>query len=302
MIGNKMNEKIWQNFKKSFEKGKMSHAYIFCGLSGTGKFEMLEKVIAFVNKKEFFLGDQNIILLEREIEEKKGKIRKKDISVEQVRHAIQKASFFTNKNEKKFLIVKEADRLNKSCSNILLKTMEEPKNDTIVILLCEYEKNLLATIRSRCQKIFFNLAETGEVENYLREKYPDEKEESVLRASCFCRGRHRLAEELLKNPLLLDEKSQDFENFKKAIKSSWGEAFELVEKVIKDKEKMFEMIDEWVWSLREFLRENLEKGENEGFQVKVIEMIKCLAKIKNRLKNSNANEKLQLESFFVKMM
>ena len=53
---------------------------------------------------------------------------------------------------KRVYIIKQADRLNKSAANSILKFLEEPDNNLIAILLADNIYNVLSTIRSRCQK------------------------------------------------------------------------------------------------------------------------------------------------------
>jgi DNA polymerase III subunit delta' len=51
----------------------------------------------------------------------------------------------------KVFIIEEADRMNDSAQNALLKTLEEPHLDTVFILISDKEDDLLETIRSRCR-------------------------------------------------------------------------------------------------------------------------------------------------------
>jgi DNA polymerase-3 subunit delta' len=54
---------------------------------------------------------------------------------------------------KKVFIIEEADRMNEPAQNALLKTLEEPHQDTAFILVSEEEEELLETIRSRCRVV-----------------------------------------------------------------------------------------------------------------------------------------------------
>lgn len=53
----------------------------------------------------------------------------------------------------KVVVICEAERLNESAANVFLKTLEEPPANTLIILLCSGQEQLLPTIRSRCVKI-----------------------------------------------------------------------------------------------------------------------------------------------------
>ena len=55
----------------------------------------------------------------------------------------------------KVAIVADAHRLNVAAANALLKTLEEPPPDSLIILLTSRPSSLLSTVRSRCQKVPF---------------------------------------------------------------------------------------------------------------------------------------------------
>ena len=68
-------------------------------------------------------------------------------------------SEFNNKsllNNKRIYIIKEADKLNVSAANTILKFLEEPEDDIIAILVTKNRYNVIETILSRCQVLTFN--------------------------------------------------------------------------------------------------------------------------------------------------
>ena len=78
---------------------------------------------------------------------------KKVIPVDSVRELIQWSVLNSQLDGKKVIIIEPAEALNLNAANSLLKTLEEPVADTIIIMLCSNKQALLATIRSRCQII-----------------------------------------------------------------------------------------------------------------------------------------------------
>ncbi|MDQ3783490.1 MAG: DNA polymerase III subunit delta' [Actinomycetota bacterium] len=56
---------------------------------------------------------------------------------------------------RKVFVIEEAERMHPSAQNALLKTLEEPPEDTIIILVCDQEDELLETVRSRCRVVHF---------------------------------------------------------------------------------------------------------------------------------------------------
>ena len=75
------------------------------------------------------------------------------ISVEQVRDAIESLALKSHGGRAKVVIVEPADGLTVAAANALLKTLEEPSDDTYLFLLSHQPQRLPATIRSRCQRL-----------------------------------------------------------------------------------------------------------------------------------------------------
>lgn len=76
---------------------------------------------------------------------------KQSIGVDQVRVACDFVSKTAGYGSLKVLIIEEAHKLTSAAANALLKTLEEPQGDTLIILICRRPWLLPATIRSRCQ-------------------------------------------------------------------------------------------------------------------------------------------------------
>lgn len=79
----------------------------------------------------------------------------------------------------KVLIMWHADLLNKQASNKLLKLIEEPPNDTVIILISQDQDQLLKTITSRTQLVSVNRITDEEMTQYLVEKQGLEKGRAV---------------------------------------------------------------------------------------------------------------------------
>tara|TARA_B100000287_G_scaffold9993_2_gene10162 strand:+ start:1797 stop:2645 length:849 start_codon:yes stop_codon:yes gene_type:complete len=127
-------------------KQKIHHSWIFHGPKGSGKSMFLDyffkKIYDKKNYAQFVYeinGDDNLAL------------------IDDVRKIINQ-SFLTNSinNSKTFLVIKNLELLNINSKNALLKTIEEPPNNTILILITHNFKLIPKTIKSRCIKIKFN--------------------------------------------------------------------------------------------------------------------------------------------------
>jgi len=83
---------------------------------------------------------------------------------------IQARMAFRPREGRRIFILREADRMNAAAANALLKTLEEPSADNILLLTTARPHALPLTILSRCQHLRFSPLPTGEVARFLREK------------------------------------------------------------------------------------------------------------------------------------
>jgi DNA polymerase-3 subunit delta' len=80
---------------------------------------------------------------------------KRNLRVGAIRELEREAHFRPFEADKRIFIINDADKMNDSSSNALLKTLEEPPATTYLILVTSRPDALLQTIRSRCQNIRF---------------------------------------------------------------------------------------------------------------------------------------------------
>jgi len=92
---------------------------------------------------------------------------KKIIPVDAIRELIQWSVLSSQLGGKKVIIIEPAEAMNINAANSLLKTLEEPVADTIIILLSSKKQALPATIRSRCRPIDIQLPEKQDGINWL---------------------------------------------------------------------------------------------------------------------------------------
>ena len=104
--------------------------------------------------------------MELGIENKQGMI--KVIEAEQMHKKLSLKAFGGGY---KVMIVWAAEKMNNECANQLLKLIEEPADDTVLILLAEDQEQLLRTIRSRCQQLDVPLLQQAQVAQGLVDQY-----------------------------------------------------------------------------------------------------------------------------------
>ena len=93
------------------------------------------------------------------------------IRIDQIRELQKRIVFRPLEGVRKIAILREAERMNLEAANCLLKTLEEPPAESVLILLTANLDALLPTIRSRCQIIKFNPLPPNELARYLNEQF-----------------------------------------------------------------------------------------------------------------------------------
>ncbi|QLB13654.1 DNA polymerase III delta prime subunit [Bisgaardia hudsonensis] len=104
-------------------------------------------------------------------------IENKDIGIDQVREINEKVSQFAQQNGNKIVLIKGANRLTESAANALLKTLEEPRENTYFLLQTDIASSLLATIHSRCQTWLIKIPTEQETLTWLHTQHNAEIKE-----------------------------------------------------------------------------------------------------------------------------
>ena len=155
---------------------RLHHAYLFIGPQGIGKRTValaLAKALHCSEAENDFCdgcGNCNRIAAlnhpdVRVIEPLAGK---KEISIQQVRELERDLNYRSFTGKRKMMIIDPATLMNSSAQNALLKTLEEPPENSLLILIASNAGGLLPTVRSRCLRMSFAPLTRDEVASYLK--------------------------------------------------------------------------------------------------------------------------------------
>jgi len=156
--------------KKQIASGEIPHAWLLLGPSGSGKRMTAAAMAAALNcRVEPGVGCGVCGICARI-----GRHRHPDvhhiapegpiIPVDLIRESvIPEASRSPFEAERKVFVIEEAERMHPYAQNALLKTLEEPQDDTTFILISDREEELLDTIRSRCRVVRLDSVPENEI-------------------------------------------------------------------------------------------------------------------------------------------
>lgn len=187
------NKRVNESLKNLIKDNHLPHAVIIEGDEGTGRHTLSY----YIAKASLCKGDNKPCDTCRDcmlaighnhpdIQFFTPEEKKKSLSVEQVRKIKTDAFVKAHRGSKKVFIIDKADALSESSQNALLKTIEEPPQDILFILICESSARLLPTVISRCAIFSLFPPEENEALEYIKNS-TKKSDEDIIKA---LRGTH----------------------------------------------------------------------------------------------------------------
>jgi DNA polymerase-3 subunit delta' len=99
-------------------------------------------------------GHPDLLTIERPLDERKGTV-KNNLDVDTARKVTPFLRKTASDGGWRVVIVDDADTMNRNAQNALLKILEEPPKNTLLILICHRLGHMIPTIRSRCRVVDF---------------------------------------------------------------------------------------------------------------------------------------------------
>jgi DNA polymerase-3 subunit delta' len=179
-------DRALSSLRSALRRGALHHAYLFGGPEGASKGLAARLLAQAANceggapgpgglredacgaclpcrKIERGLHPDVLVLAEERVmakagtwEPRGGRTPSKDIVVDQIRDVVDRRLALRRfEGRRRFVIVDPADAMNPQAQNALLKTLEEPPDETTLVLVAASPDGLLPTIRSRCLRVAF---------------------------------------------------------------------------------------------------------------------------------------------------
>ncbi|BCA80029.1 DNA polymerase III subunit delta' [Desulfuromonas sp. AOP6] len=304
--------------RRAIASGRLAHAYLFYGAEGIGKRLI---ALAFVRavfcqngtgcgtcsacRKVDHYNHPDLHILEPD---------GATIKIEQVRAIQKELSFRPLEAPKKICLIDSAEKLNPAAGNALLKTLEEPRGEALIILLSSQKERVLPTIRSRCQQIPFHALSRPLLQQALQEKLGlNESQGHILAALSEGSFKKALGKD---KDLFLEQRRELLKSLTALSPGSIIALFKLAEELSSDKERFQEILELFQAFYRDLLLHKQGMPENELVNIDLLEKIHRVAKresistllakleaiaVSRRQADRNVNKQLAMEVLLMRL-
>ncbi|BAS67354.1 MAG: DNA polymerase III subunit delta' [Gammaproteobacteria bacterium] len=179
------HQTAFEKLQQMIKQNHLPHALLITGAAQIGKFELMQQLVGVLLNDDEIIRKDNVkedlehpVLVRRSsypnmIYCRAGELnpntknRSKEIRIDQVREFCD----ILNKTADTLQIgvIYYADQMNVSAANGLLKTLEEPRENTLIILLAHNVKNLPVTVVSRCQSVHISPAYDQATQDWIKQ-------------------------------------------------------------------------------------------------------------------------------------
>jgi DNA polymerase-3 subunit delta' len=181
-------QKQWQQLLTTAKTGRLGHAWLFSGMVGLGKMQfaqMFAQTLLCEHGLELNAPCTTCrhCMWFNQVSHPKFQLiqaDEKQIKIEQIRNLTTTLVNTQAANQCHIVIIYPAEAMHSSAANALLKTLEEPVSNSLLILVSHQPAKLPITIRSRCQHLVFQPTYSPETLNWLQPQLSQQQDAAVL--------------------------------------------------------------------------------------------------------------------------
>ncbi|MCA9325731.1 MAG: DNA polymerase III subunit delta' [Anaerolineae bacterium] len=251
-----------QHLRKGIANGRIRHAYLIVGTESIGK-EMLARSLAMAlnctNHEEsarpcgecrsckLISSGNHPDMVYSELDANTGALK-----IEEVRAVCQRLALKPYEARYRVAIFRDFDRARPQAQDALLKTLEEPPPQALLILLAPSTESLLATITSRSQIIYLRPLPTETIRQALLQDkgLPADYSELLARLSG---GRMGWALRAAADPAILEQRTAALDLLEQLLTLNRAQRFEIAEDLSKDKLALYPLLELWQTYWRDVL-------------------------------------------------
>lgn len=324
------HQKQWEFLRKSARVLRVPHALLFSGEEQIGKKKVAIEFIKLLNceNKDFNVRPcQNcrscqaiqkrihpdFIIIEPQ-KSLSGKGSRTMIQISQIRKLNWQISLKPFEAHFKSAIIDSAHLMNQEAQNSLLKTLEEPKGTSFLILISECPERLLPTVRSRVQQIKFYPVKQAEVKDFVKHsrefraearRLSEKDIQEIVRLS---EGKPGRVIDFLQNPQELEDYKKGILELLEIIDSDLAFCFQYAKLWAGNPDTLRATLDIWLRYFRGLLLARVSpcfaagKSGGQNYSLaKLKKIIEVLQRIDFLLFSTNINPKLALEFLMVEL-
>jgi len=250
--------------QQSLERRTLAHAYLLVGPRHVGKMTLAINLAQALNCaateppcggcascQKIGLAkhaDVHIIGLSRSEDSEEARSRT-EIGIDQIREMQHSSSLPPFEGSCKVFIIDGAEFLSSEAANCLLKTLEEPVDETVFILLTVNDGLLPSTVTSRCQRLELAPVAVGDVEEVLCHRWGIEQEKARLLAR-LSHGRLGWALSATFDDGVLQQRAEKLDRLLTVVSADYEERFAYVAQLValfqRSRETVQEILDLWL--------------------------------------------------------
>lgn len=250
------HESVKNILKRAIDTNTIGHAYIFEGTGGCGKFSLSLSFASMLMCENSENGEMcgecqncrmclagthpDVRIIRNELYDPSKK--SSAILTDTIRQMKQEIYLKPSVSDRKVYIIPEADTMNISAQNSLLKILEEPPLYCTIIMIAQNSSAFLNTVLSRANIIKFSPLENRDVEKYLLEqKHTDSEKAKII--SLMSGGSIGKAVEILENEDALSLREEIFSHLTALLNPAYKNMFDFI-KFLKSNRNSFGNIKE----------------------------------------------------------
>ena len=264
------NEPLKNRIGGAIRRATAAHAFLISGPEGSGKMTLAKEMAAAFNCEKRGDGVSPLPchgcntcrrIFENGFTDVKTLSKSKDkatIGVGEIRYFREDMFLSATESDYKIYIIDDAERMTPNAQNALLKVLEEPPNNVVIILLTASLDAILTTIKSRTQLASMQLFTDEELERYFGTQATGKRELLIAAGGCIGRAK-----------TLLGEGAEDVRAMRRtamkvvsAIKprATYSELYSAIKELPTKKDELKDSLEATLGALRDLLLLKHDKG------------------------------------------
>jgi len=234
------------------------------------------------------------------------------IKIAQIRELVHTLAMKPYEAKTRMAIITNAQALNEAASNALLKILEEPPEQTILVLIASGKSGLLPTIVSRCQQVGFNPISKESIAHLLKAEYELSNEAAEILAA-MANGSYSRAQAMVRNNWLRRRKWL-LDEIEVLSLQKIARLFALAEKISGERQTVSEALEVIKMWFRDLIITQYDPGKivNQDLASKIkiaagkntisalLSKVSAIQKFQNQLA-ANTNLRLAMEGLLIQL-